>query len=126
MIIKNRLFLFVGIISLLVFFDQFIKYLVEYNLPFQSEVPLFSILSFFRTHNTGIAFSMLNNVGPWILTAVSLLVIVVIFIIWRKTPVSYWLMHMGFILIVSGAVGNIIDRVMFGYVIDYILSLIHI
>lgn len=100
--------------------DQWIKWLVETRLPMHEMVDLLPFLALYRTYNTGIAFSMFNWVGDNALVLIS--VAVIGFVLWlasRSEP-GQWLARLGFALIVSGAVGNIIDRVVYGHVIDYI------
>jgi len=101
--------------------DQWIKQLVESELGMHIPVQLLPFLSLFRTHNTGIAFSMLDDLGSVGLIAVTLAVIG--FVVWiaaRSDP-DQRLARFGFALIVGGALGNLIDRVWHGYVVDYIL-----
>jgi signal peptidase II len=100
--------------------DQWIKWLVETRLPFQQAIELLPFLALYRTYNTGIAFSMLSSVGDTGLVVVSLAVTA--FVLWlaaRSEP-GQVLARLGFALIVSGAIGNVIDRSVYGHVIDYI------
>ena len=101
--------------------DQWIKQLVEAELGMHIPVQLLPFLSLFRTHNTGIAFSMLDDLGSVGLIAVTLAVLG--FVVWiaaRADP-NQRLARFGFALIVGGALGNLVDRVWHGYVVDYIL-----
>ena len=41
--------------------------------------------------------------------------------LWRRTPPAHWPAHLGFALVVAGAFGNIIDRFVYGHVVDYVL-----
>ena len=85
-----------------------------------------SVLPFFNltyVHNPGAAFSFLADQGGWqrwFFTAVAAIASIV-FLIWMaKTPKQQRLLSISFALILSGAVGNLIDRVLFGYVIDFL------
>ena len=101
--------------------DQWIKQIVEAELGMHIPVQLLPFLSLFRTHNTGIAFSMLDDLGSVGLIAVTLAVLG--FVVWiaaRADP-NQRLARFGFALIVGGALGNLVDRVWHGYVVDYIL-----
>ena len=101
--------------------DQWVKHLVETGLPFQEKLDLVPFLALFRTYNTGIAFSMFSSFGDIGLIVISLAVVVfVLFLATRITP-SQILARTGFALIVGGALGNLIDRAIYGHVIDYIL-----
>ncbi|MGB1261525.1 MAG: signal peptidase II [Cognaticolwellia sp.] len=85
-----------------------------------------NILPFFNltyVHNLGAAFSFLADQGGWqrwFFTAIATIASVV-FTVWlAKTPKSQTLLSIAFALMLSGAVGNLIDRVLFGYVIDFL------
>lgn len=117
-----RQFLPLGIVALIAtILDQWLKYLVETQLPMHVPVPVLPFLALFRTHNTGIAFSMLDNLGSVGLIVVTLAVIAFILVIAFRTDPAQRLARFGFALIIGGAFGNLIDRVWHGYVVDYIL-----
>lgn len=85
-----------------------------------------SVLPFFSltyVHNLGAAFSFLADQGGWqrwFFTAIATIASIV-FIVWlAKTPKSQTLLGIAFALMLSGAFGNLIDRVLFGYVIDFL------
>ncbi|NQZ26535.1 MAG: signal peptidase II [Colwellia sp.] len=85
-----------------------------------------SVLPFFNltyVHNPGAAFSFLADQGGWqrwFFTAIAAIASIV-FLVWMaKTPKQQRLLSIAFALILSGAVGNLIDRVLFGYVIDFL------
>jgi len=101
--------------------DQWIKYLVENGMGMQQAIELLPFLALYRTHNTGVAFSMFAGSNDWQLIA--LVVAVTVFILWlawRSGAHQHWA-RLGFALIVAGAVGNLIERVALGYVVDYVL-----
>ena len=101
--------------------DQWIKVLVEANLPWQQPVDLLPFLALFRTYNTGIAFSMLSSLGDTGLIVIALAVAA--FVVWlaSRTAPGQVAARIGFALIVGGAIGNLIDRAVYGHVIDYVL-----
>ena len=101
--------------------DQGIKVLVEADLPWQQPVDLLPFLALFRTYNTGIAFSMLSSLGDTGLIVLALAVAA--FVIWlaARTDPRQVAARIGFALIVGGALGNLIDRAVYGHVIDYVL-----
>ncbi|MGP2493821.1 signal peptidase II [Mesorhizobium sp. PUT5] len=107
------------IVALLV--DQWIKYLVETRLEFQQPVEMLPFLALYRTYNTGIAFSMLSSFGDTGLIAVAVAVVAFVLYLAVRTPPGHVLARIGFALIVGGALGNLIDRVVYGHVIDYVL-----
>ncbi|MAY64116.1 MAG: signal peptidase II [Rhizobiales bacterium] len=101
--------------------DQFIKYLVEKGLPMHERVDLIPVLSLFRTYNDGIAFSMLAGLGDTGLALIAAVVIVFVLYLRARTDAHRHFAHWGYCIIIGGAIGNLIDRVWHGYVIDYIL-----
>lgn len=110
-----------GIVAISVALDQALKFWVETNMDYQERIDLVPFFALFRTHNEGIAFSMLTNFGPWALVAIAIAVICFVLWLWRSNPSSRWLSHLGFGLIIGGAIGNIIDRALLGYVVDMFL-----
>ena len=110
-----------GIVVLAIAFDQALKFWMDTSMDYQERIDLVPFFALFRTHNEGIAFSMLWGVGPWVLVSISVAVIAFVMWLWRANPPGRWLSHLGFGLIVGGAIGNIIDRVLLGYVVDMFL-----
>lgn len=105
---------------LIVILDQWTKYLTVTHIPLGSIVPVWDgVFHFTHIRNTGMAFSMLEG-GRWFFLVVTLIAFVVLFIAlkkkWVTHPVGLWALAM----IAGGAVGNLIDRVLYGYVVDMI------
>jgi len=101
--------------------DQAIKWLVEARLPFHEIVPVVPMLSLYRTWNEGIAFSLLKGMPDTGLLALTVLVVVFVLYLWWRNPAGRIIAHLGYALIISGAIGNLIDRAVYGHVVDYIL-----
>jgi len=101
--------------------DQWIKWLVETRLVMHEPVDLLPFLALYRTYNTGVAFSMFSWVGDRGLIFVSLAVIGFVLYLAARSDPRHTLARIGFALVVSGAVGNLVDRALHGHVIDYIL-----
>ncbi|ODT06294.1 MAG: signal peptidase II [Mesorhizobium sp. SCN 65-20] len=111
-----------GIVTVLaVALDQWIKVLVENNLVMQEKVDVLPFLALYRTYNTGIAFSMFSDVGDTGLIVLTTAVVAFVTYLAIRTAPSQVLSRFGFALIVGGALGNLIDRTVYGHVIDYIL-----
>jgi len=110
-----------AVIGLIVAVDQAIKYGVERMMGYQQTIDLLPFFALYRTHNQGIAFSMLWGMGPAALIAISLGVIAFVLWLWRSSPAERVISHIGFALVIGGAIGNLIDRALLGYVIDYFL-----
>ncbi|MFC5386284.1 signal peptidase II [Aquamicrobium segne] len=113
---------FYAVLALLaIVLDQWIKYGVETSLPFQEKIDILPFLALFRTFNTGIAFSMLSSFGDTGLIVLSLAVSAfIVYMAIRSEPHQIFA-RLGFALILGGAIGNVIDRVLYGHVVDYIL-----
>ena len=85
-----------------------------------------AISSFFnvvRVHNEGAAFSFLSDAGGWQRWALSTLAILVsvMIIIWiSRLNREKWLEGLSLSMILGGALGNLWDRLMFGYVVDFL------
>jgi signal peptidase II len=103
--------------------DQWTKYLVTDSYEeFQGFVVL-PILEIIRLHNEGAAFSFLDGAGGWqrwMFTGLALAVSAVILVWLRRLPEGKNLLAAGLSLVLGGALGNVIDRVLWGHVIDFI------
>ncbi len=109
-----------ALVALLVAMDQMVKWLVEEMLEYHQMVDIIPVLGLFRTHNEGIAFSMLAWLDDKWLIALTLVVVAFVATLWARSTPGRWVSQIGFALIVAGAIGNLIDRASHGYVIDYI------
>lgn len=101
--------------------DQWIKRLVETGMDLHERIDVLPFFALLRAHNTGIAFSFLSDFHG--LGLIVLMLAVMAFVIWlafRSDP-AHRMARLGFALILGGALGNLIDRVALGYVIDYFL-----
>ncbi|KFB11407.1 signal peptidase II [Nitratireductor basaltis] len=107
-----------ALIALLI--DQWVKQLVQTNLPLHERVDLVPYLSLYHSQNTGVAFSMLSGVGGTWLSVLTLIVLGFILYLALKTQPHQRMSQFGFALIVGGALGNLVDRTTLGYVVDYI------
>lgn len=101
--------------------DQGIKITVEMTLPFQQAVDVLPFLALFYTFNTGIAFSFMDNLSPVTLVIIAFGVVLIMLFLWWQARGDGLLPALGYGMILGGAVGNIIDRTLYGHVIDYVL-----
>ncbi|WP_175868349.1 signal peptidase II [Bartonella gabonensis] len=120
MIRKSLSFLLLGLV-LTVGLDQTVKYWVIHNMPLGTEIPLIPFLSLYHVRNSGIAFSFFSSFSHWGIIAITLVIIVFLLWLWKNTEYHKFLMRFGLILIIGGAIGNLIDRIRFHHVTDYIL-----
>jgi signal peptidase II len=103
--------------------DQFTKWLILTKLALLESVRVLPVLEILNTRNYGAAFSVFNIPGGaqrWMFTGFALVVSGVILFALRRVPATQRLQSAGLMLIVSGALGNAIDRIRFGYVVDFI------
>jgi signal peptidase II len=111
-------------LSLLVFvFDQASKLWVVSNFELYESIQLFPSLNFTYVHNLGAAFSFLSSAGGWqrwFFVGVALIATTVLLIWLRKLKPSERWMAVTISLVLGGAIGNLYDRISYGYVIDFI------
>jgi signal peptidase II len=116
-----KLKLLLIIVPMVLILDQLTKYLVNVNLPPYASVTLvenFFYLSHVR--NPGGAFGVLSWMSPRIFVIVSLLAIGVVFFFFASLEKSQRLAAVALSLILGGALGNLIDRVRVGQVVEFI------
>ena len=111
------------LISLFVFLlDILSKNFIQNKIMYGEQVEITSFLSLVHFQNPGAAFSFLSDQGGWqryFLIAISLLA--VLYIPWLINQYKKnILIVIGLLLILGGAIGNLYDRISYGYVIDFI------
>jgi signal peptidase II len=113
-----------GLSALLLVLDQWSKWLAVEHLEFQSPVAFVpGFWNWTLTHNTGAAFSFLADAGGWqhgFFIGLAVLVSVVLAVGLYKSARADWRTALPFALVISGALGNVIDRLRFGYVVDFV------
>lgn len=100
--------------------DQAVKALVVATMPLGASIELLPFLALFHARNEGIAFSMFAGLHDLGLAVLAAFVLVFVGWLWAKTPPERRWSHLAFAMIVGGAIGNLIDRVRLGYVVDYV------
>ncbi len=104
--------------------DQWTKYLVTENLDEFERIILLPVFELMRLHNTGAAFSFLSDASGWqrwMFVGLGVIVSSVILLWLRRLPSrGQNLLAAGLSLVLGGALGNVIDRVLWGHVIDFI------
>lgn len=107
----------------IILLDQATKQIAEHTLTPHQPVNVLPYFDWYLTYNTGAAFSFLANAGGWqrwLFTAIAIVISVVIVQWIRKLPPEETMTAFSLSLILGGAIGNLIDRVYLGHVIDYI------
>ena len=110
-------------IIFLVGLDQLSKFFISSHLSLGESLNIFPFLNFTLIHNTGIAFSIFDEgdqVSRWLLVAcVSGILAYLGFLLYKDMP-KHQLELISLLLIISGGLGNLIDRVLLGYVVDFV------
>lgn len=109
--------------GMVVALDLITKYIADSNLDLREPEEVFSGLNMTLFYNKGAAFSFLSNAGGWqrwLFMSISFVVSIVIIHCLRNVDPKRASLTWGLALILGGAIGNLIDRSLYGYVIDFI------
>ena len=123
MVRSKKVLLWLWLSVLIIILDQGSKDFASHNLLVGQSVYIFTFLNFTLNYNFGAAFGFLNSENGWqiIFFSVISLTISIILIIWlSRIPRSNIVMIQGLALIIGGALSNCIDRIRYGYVMDFI------
>lgn len=113
----KRIFALVSI--LVVALDQYTKYVVKSSfMPDESRIIIPHALWFTYVQNQHGAFGLFGS-HPLVLAALASLVLISFFV-WYRQERGGWGTHVAFALILGGAIGNILDRIRLGYVVDFV------
>lgn len=104
--------------------DQLTKWWVLSSLPEYTAVPVIEgVWNWYRTYNTGAAFSFLSDAGGWqkyFFVSLAFIISGVLAFWLTRTPRRDWKNALPFSLVIGGALGNVVDRLMHGHVVDFI------
>ena len=117
---KNKYIMVFSTALIIILFDQITKFLIRINFQLNETIPIIkNIFHLKYIQNFGAGFGILQN-QQWILIFVSLLVIGVIFYYIDRIKEKEILLQVlvGFVL--GGTIGNLIDRLIYGFVIDFL------
>lgn len=122
---KGKYGILVSVSLLIIAFDQWTKHLIHTKFSWGESLPL--IDSFFNltyVRNSGAAFGLLHKAppafrDPFFLIVPLIALVVIFYLFTRLTREQQWTTT-ALSLIVGGAIGNLIDRIRFGYVIDFL------
>jgi len=116
------MFKFLWIVVVVGIADQVTKYFALLHLR-NAEIVVTPFLNFSLAFNTGAAFSFLSEAGGWqnlFFVGVAFVVSVIILFMIRRLGANDTQVAVALMLVLGGALGNVIDRVRFGYVVDFI------
>lgn len=109
--------------ALVIALDQAGKYLISSSMQLRESIEITPFFNFTLLHNTGAAFSFLSGAGGWqrwFFTVIALGVSAVIVMWLKRLPAADKWQAAALSLIMGGALGNVIDRVRLGYVVDFL------
>lgn len=112
-----------GVSILIIILDQITKYVASSMLMMHEPVAIVPFLNFTLMHNPGAAFSFLADQSGWqrwFFTVLALAVSIVLAVWLRRLQAHEKWLALALSLVLGGAVGNLIDRAIHGYVIDFI------
>jgi len=120
---RNRNVHWLWLSMLVIVADQFTKALIRKDFNLYDVVQINDFFNLVRLHNTGAAFSLFSEAGgmqKWFFVLLAVAVSIGIMIWLRRHPRGEKLMAVSLCLILAGALGNVIDRVHLGYVVDFL------
>jgi signal peptidase II len=112
-----------AVTATVILLDWHSKARVSEALELYRPVEVFSWLNITLAHNYGAAFSILSDAGGWQRWFFTILasVVSIVLVVWLlRLPRREWLTGLGLALILGGALGNLVDRIQLGYVVDFI------
>ena len=120
---SQKFVIWLGIAGIVFLADQFTKALIMSNFQLgEARVVFVDYFNIVRVHNTGAAFSFMASAGGWqrwVFTAIGVLAAVFISVL-LKSHASQKLFAFALACILGGALGNVIDRILYGYVVDFL------
>src|SRR5688572_17445906 len=112
------------IAALVIIIDQLTKLWIEKSMVLGESIYILPVFNIVRAHNPGAAFSFLADAGGWQRWAFSIFAIgaSIAFVYWLRAVslATQALLACGLALILGGAVGNVIDRLEHGFVVDFV------
>ncbi|MBM7071559.1 signal peptidase II [Shewanella sp. 202IG2-18] len=103
--------------------DQLSKQWVLANFELYDSINLLPVLNFTYVRNYGAAFSFLADAGGWqrwFFTIIAIGISALLTFWLRKQHANEWRTNLAFTLVIGGAIGNLVDRLMHGFVVDFI------
>jgi len=103
--------------------DQLSKIWVLQNFTLGESIQLLPVFNFTYARNYGAAFSFLGDAGGWqrwLFTAIAIVVTCVLSVWLSRLQRSQLKLSLALMLIIAGAIGNLIDRSLYGYVVDFL------
>ena len=109
--------------GLVIVLDQVSKWIISSSFSLYETLAVMPYFNLTLAHNTGAAFSFLAQAGGWqrwFFVGLTTIISIVLFIWLKKLSSTAKLEAISISLILGGAIGNVIDRIYFGYVVDFL------
>lgn len=108
--------------------DQVTKWAIVKHVPLYEQIPVTPFLNITHQENEGAAFSFLADASGWqrwffIVLALAISAVIVVWL-WRLRAQAQMVLSAGLALVLGGAIGNVIDRIRLGHVVDFVQVLI--
>ena len=121
---NSRFATWMSVAVLVVIADQVTKWAIVEWVALYEKIPVNSFINLTHQRNTGAAFSFLADAGGWqrwfFITLASAVSVIIAVWLWRIRTERQALLAAGLALVLGGAIGNLVDRIMLGYVTDFI------
>ncbi len=120
---QNGMLAWLWLSAVVIALDQLTKWMAEANLEFGVPVEVVPHFNLTLAYNTGAAFSFLSDLGGaqrWLFAILAIAVSIFIISWLRKLRKTQTWIAIGLSLVLGGAIGNLIDRLLYGKVIDFI------
>ena len=122
-LLKETGWRFWWIVLLVLVADQLSKIWVIQNFTLGESIQLLPVFNFTYARNYGAAFSFLGDAGGWqrwLFTAIAIAVTCVLSVWLSRLQRTQLKLSLALVLIIAGAIGNLIDRSLYGYVVDFL------
>lgn len=120
MILSNKV-LFLIIASDCLIVDFLVKYFIDTKMPLGQKSILFpDLISIEKVYNTGAAFSMLEGNNIFLICVAVAILLFIFYAVFKRNSALSKMQTLAFALIAGGALGNLVDRVLYQHVIDFI------
>lgn len=113
---QKNIFYFLTIALFVFILDQFTKYLIQVNVPPSDIIEVLPFFNIVYVKNPGAAFGMFQELGATFLIVVAALAIIFVSVLIIKDPDN----RLAYSFLLGGAAGNMTDRIIHGFVIDFL------
>jgi signal peptidase II len=125
---NTSFYLWTSVAAIVVILDQLTKWMIVKWVPLYDKIPINSFINITHQRNTGAAFSFLADAAGWqrwfFIALATLVSGYIVYWLWQIRHQGQVVLAAGLALVLGGALGNVIDRVLLGSVVDFIQVLI--